>query len=249
MVVCTVWAWETLRLRTRLDVISSPQAPTDASPEVELLMIGKRWPLRGLAIVKMGDLYDSDFNDTHHHGERYPYPIRYLCLLYAPIVTGTAINSKGQWVTLPAPLDIINVHVRGGYILPMQVPGLTTVESRKNGFQLCVALSTNGIAQGELFWDDGDSLMTFEKGDYSHIVFLAANNVLLNVLVHANSQLDTLKLQDVMVYGLLKPPKKVLVNDVPNTDFSYHLDTQGYCRLGLAGLALLPCRASTFYGA
>lgn len=142
------------------------------------------------------------------------------------MTTGTPINSKGQWVTLPAPLDIINVHVRGGYILPMQVPALTTVESRKNGIQLCVALSTNGIAQGELFWDDGDSLMTFEKGDYSHIMFRAANNMLRNVLVHVNSQVATLKLQDVMVYGVLTPPKKVLVNEVPNTDFSHCLDTQ-----------------------
>ncbi|XP_078510190.1 lysosomal alpha-glucosidase [Lissotriton helveticus] len=142
------------------------------------------------------------------------------------ITTGTRINSKGQWVTLPAPLDIINVHVRGGYILPMQVPALTTVESRKNGIQLCVALSTNGTAQGELFWDDGDSLRTFEKGDYSHIMFLAENNMLRNVLAHVCSQVDTLKLQDVMVYGVLTPPKKVLVNEVPNTDFSHYLDTQ-----------------------
>lgn len=33
-----------------------------------------------------------------------------------------AIHSEGQWVTLPAPLDTINVHLRAGYIIPLQVP-------------------------------------------------------------------------------------------------------------------------------
>lgn len=33
----------------------------------------------------------------------------------------TVIHSKGQWILLPAPLDTINVHVREGHILPLQV--------------------------------------------------------------------------------------------------------------------------------
>ncbi|XP_069511341.1 lysosomal alpha-glucosidase [Ambystoma mexicanum] len=142
------------------------------------------------------------------------------------LTTGIAIKSRGQWVTLPAPIDIINVHLRAGYIIPMQVPGLTTVESRSNGMQLCVALSSDGAARGELFWDDGDSLLTFEKEDYTRIIFLAAKNAVLSIPDPVKSQVDTLKLQDVTVYGLLNPPKKVLVNEIPNTDFSYRLDTQ-----------------------
>jgi len=31
-----------------------------------------------------------------------------------------AIHSKGQWVTLPAPLDTINLHLRAGHIIPLQ---------------------------------------------------------------------------------------------------------------------------------
>lgn len=33
----------------------------------------------------------------------------------------SAVHSKGQWLTLEAPLDTINVHLREGYIIPLQV--------------------------------------------------------------------------------------------------------------------------------
>uniref|UniRef100_A0A3B4D4X4 Lysosomal alpha-glucosidase n=1 Tax=Pygocentrus nattereri TaxID=42514 RepID=A0A3B4D4X4_PYGNA len=80
---------------------------------------------------------------------------------------------NGQYLLLSAPLDTINVHVREGHIIPQQVPGLTTAASRRNPFLLTVALSSEGWARGELFWDDGDSLDTIERGDYSFIFFLA----------------------------------------------------------------------------
>lgn len=36
-----------------------------------------------------------------------------------------------------------------------------------------VALSPGGWAWGDLFWDDGDSLDTFQRGDYSCVIFIA----------------------------------------------------------------------------
>lgn len=36
-----------------------------------------------------------------------------------------------------------------------------------------VALSPGGWAWGDLFWDDGDSLDTFQRGDYSYVIFIA----------------------------------------------------------------------------
>ncbi|XP_030389755.1 lysosomal alpha-glucosidase isoform X2 [Gopherus evgoodei] len=91
------------------------------------------------------------------------------------LMAGSVIHSKGQWVLLPAPLDTINVHVRAGHILPLQEAGFTTTESRKKGMTLVVALTVAGLARGDLFWDDGESLLTFEKGDYTQILFLATN--------------------------------------------------------------------------
>lgn len=55
----------------------------------------------------------------------------------------------------------------------VQVPALTTSASRSNPFVLTVALCSQGQAKGELFWDDGDSLDTFERGDYSYVSFMA----------------------------------------------------------------------------
>ena len=63
-----------------------------------------------------------------------------------------------QTMTLKAPLDTINLHVRAGCMMPTQEPNTTTTASRKNKFGLIVPLSTDGTACGELFWDDGDSV-------------------------------------------------------------------------------------------
>lgn len=58
---------------------------------------------------------------------------------------------------------------------PLQGPGLTTTESRKQPLALVVALTTTGEAQGELFWDDGESLEVLEQGAYIEVAFLAQN--------------------------------------------------------------------------
>ena len=50
------------------------------------------------------------------------------------------------------------IHVRGGYIIPMQQPELTTAATRQNSFSLLVALDDQQTATGELFWDDGELL-------------------------------------------------------------------------------------------
>ncbi len=61
-------------------------------------------------------------------------------------------------MNLTAPLQKLNVHVRGGFIIPMQTPGPNLMLGRSNPFTLLVASSESGNANGNLFWDDGDSL-------------------------------------------------------------------------------------------
>lgn len=56
-----------------------------------------------------------------------------------------------------------------------QEPAFSTAESRKKGMALVVALTPDGFARGELFWDDGESWQSFEKGDYTETLFLAAH--------------------------------------------------------------------------
>jgi alpha-glucosidase (family GH31 glycosyl hydrolase) len=71
------------------------------------------------------------------------------------------LTTVGQFVDLNTPIQKINVHVRGGYIIPMQIPGPNLILGRGNPFQLIVALSQSGNASGNLYWDDGDSIGMF----------------------------------------------------------------------------------------
>ena len=60
----------------------------------------------------------------------------------------------------------MQLHVRGGSIIPMQLgPGLTTTETRKNPYSLLVALA-GGNAAGYLYVDDGETYNTTEWAVY-----------------------------------------------------------------------------------
>lgn len=48
--------------------------------------------------------------------------------------------------------------MRGGYIIPLKIPGENLILGRGNPFQFLVALSQSGNANGNLYWDDGDSI-------------------------------------------------------------------------------------------
>ncbi|KAJ8345396.1 hypothetical protein SKAU_G00295890 [Synaphobranchus kaupii] len=139
---------------------------------------------------------------------------------------GQPFHSRGQYLLLPAPLDTINVHLREGHIIPQQEPALTTVASRTNPFLLTVALSAEGWARGELFWDDGDSLDTFEMGDYSYLLFIAGEATLVSQPLKTNGALDGLVLGEVRIFGVPSPPLDVWVNGERLRDFSYRSDTQ-----------------------
>jgi alpha-glucosidase len=59
--------------------------------------------------------------------------------LYSQLYGTQAIN--GNW-TFDAPKNSSSpAFLRGGYIVPRQVPALTTTETRKNHFQLVIACS------------------------------------------------------------------------------------------------------------
>lgn len=58
-------------------------------------------------------------------------------------------------------LIVFQIYIRGGQIIPMQEPGLTTTESRKKPYSLLVALQS-GNAGGALYLDDGITFNTSE---------------------------------------------------------------------------------------
>ena len=80
-----------------------------------------------------------------------------LNLLHS-ILQGEEITGTSSWKTLDAPLDKINLHLRGGHILPWQEPSTTTYASRQNSMGLMVVFDEKYLAHGSLFWDDGESM-------------------------------------------------------------------------------------------
>ncbi|KAI0004052.1 glycoside hydrolase family 31 protein [Xylariaceae sp. FL0662B] len=74
-------------------------------------------------------------------------------------IAGGVGAGAGDNVTLDAPLGHIPVHVRGGRVLPMQEPRLTTAAARASPWSLLVALDADGRAAGGLYLDDGESLV------------------------------------------------------------------------------------------
>ncbi|KAM9779713.1 lysosomal alpha-glucosidase [Neosynchiropus ocellatus] len=139
---------------------------------------------------------------------------------------GQPFYSKGQNVLLPAPLDVINVHIRGGAIVPQQEPALTTAVSRKNPMLLTVALSADGRAWGDLFWDDGESLYTVENDDYSYLVFSAGLSQIVSLPVRLNGALDGVLLGGLRVFGVPSQPCCVSANGATVSDFTYQFDTK-----------------------
>ncbi|KAI4585152.1 hypothetical protein MJG53_006686 [Ovis ammon polii x Ovis aries] len=105
--------------------------------------------------------------------------------------TGVDIQSMGEWKSLPAPLDHINLHVRGGYVLPWQEPAQNTHLSRQKFFGFKVALDDEGTAEGWLFWDDGQSIDTYEKGQYYLAHFSVSQNTMQSHIIFNKYISDT----------------------------------------------------------
>lgn len=67
-------------------------------------------------------------------------------------------GNSSENITMEAPLEHINVHVRGGSILTLQEPGYTTRETREGLYSIVVALDGRQEASGDLYLDDGESI-------------------------------------------------------------------------------------------
>ncbi|KAK3570325.1 hypothetical protein QTP86_017161 [Hemibagrus guttatus] len=125
------------------------------------------------------------------------------------------IKERKQHFDMYLPLDKMGLHIRGGAILPIQRPAVTTVYSRRSPMGLIIALDDNNQASGELFWDDGDSRDTVSSGAYIHYQFSVVQGVLIMQVRH-NGYVDpnNLVFENITVLGLNKPPKSVTINDI-----------------------------------
>jgi len=85
--------------------------------------------------------------------------------------------SAGTTISVPAPLDVVPVHVRGGFVVPTQAPAMTTVLQAGLPISLTLALDPATLAaRGWLWLDDGKSLNTHESGAYLAVDYNATHS-------------------------------------------------------------------------
>jgi len=135
----------------------------------------------------------------------------------------TGDTGSAKTLTLQAPISApINIHIRGGNIVPTQRPGLTTTASRVTPFTIVVALDGQGSAQGNLYLDDGEGLTTIQDKAYTLINYKAASGSLTNTIANSGySDGAALSLEKVVVYGLTSAVNAVKVNGAATTSFTY----------------------------
>ncbi|TKA68290.1 hypothetical protein B0A55_04291 [Friedmanniomyces simplex] len=122
--------------------------------------------------------------------------------------TQEAVSAQpGENVTIPAPLGHIPVFVRGGYVLPQQEALYTTTESRNSSWSLLCALSKDGTASGQVYIDDGASLVP----PATLLVDFTASNGSLWASARGTYE-DTNALANVTIMGVSSKPSTVTLN-------------------------------------
>lgn len=146
----------------------------------------------------------------------------------------TAVSvAPGTNVTIDAPLSHIPVYIRGGKILPMQEPALTTTASRASSWSLLVALGTAGAASGDLYIDDGESVT---PNATLYVQFSAANRTLYTSA--RGTYADNNTLANVTVLGVQTSPTSVSFNgaDLSSGSWSWNGTNNALTVLSLGNL-------------
>ena len=138
--------------------------------------------------------------------------------------TQTAVDAApGVNTTIEAPLGHIPVYVRGGSVLPMQEPAMTTRDARNTPWSLLASLDKEGSAFGQLYVDDGESISPEET---LNVEFSIAESTL--TASSRGTFPDSNCLAEVTVLGVSGSPSSVTLNDakVPTSSISYNETSQ-----------------------
>lgn len=113
----------------------------------------------------------------------------------------TAVNAQpGVNTTISAPLGHIPVYLRGGYVVPMQEPALTTRDARNSPWSLVASLDGAQSATGQLYLDDGESV----EQNATRTVKFTANQSSISAFSEGDFE-DTNKLANITILGLRLP--------------------------------------------
>ena len=126
------------------------------------------------------------------------------------------------YLTIPTTLQTLPLYLRGGSILPLQQPGINTVESRTKDMEILAALDSSQMASGLMFWDDGVSLDTITFGQY-FLGRMRVNNRKLNMTVEVDGarELQHLWISRVVIIGITNGVAAVMVNGQETWDWTF----------------------------
>ncbi|KAF9067849.1 glycosyl hydrolases family 31-domain-containing protein [Rhodocollybia butyracea] len=121
--------------------------------------------------------------------------------------THAVVNASNGTATLSAPLNHINVHIRGGAAILLHAePGYTTTETRNGPFALLVSLDSSQNAFGSAYIDDG---ITNPPVESRTLTFVAKPN---RLEINSNGNFTVAqKLQQITILGVTEKPSEVSV--------------------------------------
>ncbi|KTF89339.1 hypothetical protein cypCar_00017799 [Cyprinus carpio] len=102
-----------------------------------------------------------------------------------------------------------------------QRPNTTLWVSSSQPLHLIVSLSEDGLAKGDLFWDDGETLDTYEKDQYAYIYFTVQQNTMTSEVLHNHEEATYITVETVSFYGVKTEPENITVNS-QEAAFTYH---------------------------
>ena len=102
-----------------------------------------------------------------------------------------------------------------------------------------MSLDENEAASGSLFYDDGESLDTVQKGEYFlGDITMSQGEIKMSVIKDGYRGLDSLAVERIIVLGLGREVEGVTINGLPHTQWSY--EASGLIISGLTGLGVHP---------
>jgi alpha-glucosidase len=133
--------------------------------------------------------------------------------------TLSPVEGTGSVVTLDnVDLTQIPIHIKGGVVLPLRVESaMTTTALRTKDFELIVAPNSMGEASGQLYSDDGESLLQ----NLSTLAKFKFNDRKLIVSGQFNYPLEV-KISRLRILNVQETPRQVYIDQKPTQ--SYHHD-------------------------
>ncbi|CAF1510774.1 unnamed protein product [Rotaria sp. Silwood1] len=127
---------------------------------------------------------------------------------------GSRIAVHNQSIAMEAPLNMIPILLKGGAILPTQGFANNTKLSREQPFGLTIVIDSNGNADGDLFYDDGESIDTVGSKTYFYATFHWSSKdgqLTMNIDQNNYSHMSNLILDSLTFYGLDSIPATIHV--------------------------------------